>query len=93
MTAHIIFDALDPELPVTLSAKAIRFIREDIGFKGILMSDDICMKALHANINPEVKEEYLANLRSIAKQSLAAGCDIVLHCSGDIEEMQEIVTL
>lgn len=93
MTAHIIYDALDAEVPATLSAKAIRFIRQDIGFKGILMSDDICMKALHVNINYEIKEEYLANLKLVAKKSLEAGCDIVLHCSGDMEEMQAVVSL
>ena len=93
MTAHIIYDALDADLPATLSAKAIKFIRKDIGFKGILMSDDICMKALHVNINHQVKSEYLINLRLVAEQSLAAGCDLVLHCSGDIEEMQAVISL
>lgn len=93
MTAHIVYDALDAELPATLSRAAIKFIREDIGFKGILMSDDICMKALHVNINYDIKDKYLANLKLVAKQSLEAGCDIVLHCSGDIEEMQEIITI
>ena len=93
MTAHIIYDALDPDLPATLSSKAIKFIREDIGFKGVLMSDDICMKALHVNINYEIKEKYVENLRQVAKQSLEAGCDIVLHCSGDIEEMKAVITI
>lgn len=93
MTAHIIYDALDAESPATLSSTAIKFIRHDIGFKGILMSDDICMKALHMNINYEIKDEYLSNLKLVAQQSLEAGCDIVLHCSGDIEEMRVVVSL
>jgi len=93
MTAHIVYDALDAQLPATLSSRTIKFIREDIGFKGILMSDDICMKALHVNINYAIKDEYLANLKLVAKQSLEAGCDIALHCSGDIEEMQAVISL
>lgn len=78
MTAHITFHALDAELPVTLSPKAIRYIREVIGFDGMLMSDDLSMKAL--------KGDFTA----LTQQTLAAGCDLVLHCNGKMEEMTAI---
>lgn len=80
MTAHVIYTSLDPDLPVSLSKKAIAYIRNEIGFKGLIMSDDINMKALKGN------------LRDISEQVFAAGCDIVLHCSGDIAEMKEILS-
>jgi beta-glucosidase-like glycosyl hydrolase len=88
MTAHIIFDALDSKLPVTLSKEAIKFIRNDIGFKGLIMTDDLCMKALYENldITPE-------NVGKIALESLEAGCDILLHCNGDIKEIKEILKI
>lgn len=79
MTAHVIYTCLDKELPVSLSKKAISYIRNEIGFKGLIMSDDINMKALKGNI------------KDIADQVFSAGCDIVLHCSGNIDEMKEIL--
>jgi beta-glucosidase-like glycosyl hydrolase len=90
MTAHIIFDALDHILPVTISKKAINFIREDIGFKGILISDDICMHALHTGIDLNIKLEFIKSLSNVAKQAFDAGCDLICHCSGDIEEIQAV---
>ncbi len=89
MTAHIIFDALDPDLPVTLSKKAINFIRKEIGFTGILVSDDIGMLALHGEIKLG-KAEFINSLVIVTKQIINAGCDLVLHCSGDINEMKAI---
>jgi beta-N-acetylhexosaminidase len=78
MTAHIVFSAIDT-LPVTTSPTIItEVIRDFIGFDGLLMSDDVSMGALSGSIGE----------RSAA--ALAAGCDIVLHCNGKIEEMQEV---
>ncbi|MDH2326107.1 beta-N-acetylhexosaminidase [Cereibacter sp. SYSU M97828] len=73
MTAHIVFRAFD-DRPATCSPKMIRLIREEIGFDGLLMTDDISMEALAGTI-PE---------RTAA--ALAAGCDVVLHCNGDLAE-------
>lgn len=80
MTAHVIYNALDPKLPVTLSKKAIDYIRNNIGFKGLIMSDDLNMKALKGN------------LKDLSNQAIEAGCDILLHCSGNIDEMHEILS-
>jgi len=75
MTAHIVYEAIDPELPATLSATVIEtVIRRAIGFKGVLVSDDLCMKAL------------AGEPADLARQSLAAGCDLVLHCNGVLPE-------
>ncbi|MBY8977701.1 glycoside hydrolase family 3 protein [Rhodobacteraceae bacterium NNCM2] len=78
MTAHVIFDAIDADLPATLSPAAIRLIREQLGFDGLLMTDDLSMKAL------------TGPMENRARDSLAAGCDVVLHCNGDMAEMMEI---
>ncbi|WP_422038694.1 beta-N-acetylhexosaminidase [Roseibium sp.] len=76
MTAHIIYNAIDPETAGTQSAKVIQdVIRGEIGFEGCLMSDDISMKALGG--------DYVERSRKI----IAAGCDIVLHCNGEMSEM------
>jgi beta-N-acetylhexosaminidase len=80
MTAHIVYRAIDPEQPITLSVKGIeRVIRGEIGFRGELMSDDLGMKALRGELG------------DLALRTLAAGCDIVLHCSGVMDEMRRIV--
>ena len=79
MTAHVVFTALDPGLPATTSAIMInQVIRGFIGFSGALMTDDVSMGALAGPIAQRVR------------QSLAAGCDLVLHCNGDLAEMQEV---
>jgi beta-N-acetylhexosaminidase len=78
MTAHMIFDALDPNLPVTLSSNAVHYIREKIGFKNILLTDDLSMKALTGSFTEKVN------------QAQDAGCDVMLHCNGIMEEMKEI---
>ncbi|WP_292030465.1 beta-N-acetylhexosaminidase [Brevundimonas sp. UBA2416] len=75
MTAHVVFDAIDPKWPATTSKKAIRLMREPLGFGGLIMTDDLSMKALSGS------------LRERAEASLKAGCDVVLHCSGDLDEM------
>lgn len=79
MTAHVVFSALDPVHPATTSATIIeQVIRGLIGFQGLLMSDDVSMNALAGSIAERT--------RAIA----AAGCDMILHCNGDIDEMREV---
>jgi beta-N-acetylhexosaminidase len=80
MTAHIVFDALDPHLPATLSATVIQtVIRGQIGFKGVLVTDDLAMKALSGAP------------ADLAVRALAAGCDIALYCSGEFEPTQALL--
>lgn len=80
MTAHILYPALDAALPATLSPAVIEgHIRGAIGFGGLLVSDDLAMKALRGG------------LEALAGQALAAGCDLVLHCSGAIEESAAVL--
>jgi len=79
MTAHVVFTALDPAAPATLSAPIVQnVIRDSIGFDGLLMSDDISMGALSGTLG----ERTLA--------AIAAGCDVVLHCNGDMAEMEAV---
>ena len=79
MTAHVVFSALDPAHPATTSATIIeQVIRGMIGFQGLLMSDDVSMNALAGSIAERT--------RAI----VAAGCDMVLHCNGKLDEMQEV---
>jgi beta-N-acetylhexosaminidase len=80
MTAHIVYDTLDPHLPATLSATVIgTVIRGRIGFEGVLVTDDLAMKALSG---------VPADL---AIQALTAGCDIALYCSGDFAATQALL--
>jgi len=77
MTAHVVYGAIDGTGPATTSARVVTsVIRKDIGFDGLLMSDDLSMKALSGTI------------RERAERSIAAGCDVVLHCNGDLAEME-----
>jgi beta-N-acetylhexosaminidase len=79
MTAHVVFSALDPAHPATTSATIIaQVIRGVIGFQGLLMSDDVSMNALAGSIAERT--------RAI----IAAGCDIVLHCNGKLDEMRDV---
>lgn len=78
MTAHLVFTALDAANPATQSAEVIRVIREDIGFAGLLMTDDLNMQALSGSLGQR------------AARSIAAGCDIALHCNGEMAEMQAV---
>jgi beta-N-acetylhexosaminidase len=79
MTAHVVFTAIDPIAPATISATIVRdVIRDSIGFKGLLMSDDISMGALSGSITERTRA------------AIAAGCDVVLHCNGEMEEMRAV---
>lgn len=79
MTAHVVYTAVDPVEPATTSATVIReIIREWIGFDGALMTDDLSMGALSGT------------MESRTRASLAAGCDLVLHCNGRLDEMQAV---
>jgi beta-N-acetylhexosaminidase len=78
MTAHVLYTALDPERPATLSPEAIGAIRGEIGFDGLLMTDDIGMGALSGPVAAR------------ADAAIAAGCDVVLHCNGDLDEMEAV---
>lgn len=79
MTAHVVFSAIDRLAPATTSVTMVReVIRGSIGFAGLLMSDDVSMGALSGTIATR------------CTQALAAGCDVVLHCNGDLNEMREV---
>ena len=80
MTAHITYTAIDNK-PATLSSKTISVIRNEIGFNGLLLTDDLSMKALTGNFAERTTE------------SLNADCDIVLHCNGDMDEMKPIASV
>ncbi len=74
MTAHLVYEAIDDQ-PATISPKMMGLIREEIDFGGLIMTDDISMQALSGTLAE----------RSAA--SIAAGCDVILHCNGDFDEM------
>ena len=79
MTAHAVYSSVDAKTPVTLSRRAIdSLIRRDIGFDGLLMTDDLDMKAL------------TGRPRTLARKALDAGCDVVLQCSGDMAVMEKV---
>ena len=79
MTAHIVYTAIDEAAPATLSRIVIdSVIRGEIGFDGVLVSDDISMGALAGSFAERTR------------RALDAGCDLVLHCNGDMAEMEEI---
>ena len=79
MTAHVVFTAIDALAPATTSATLIHeVIRDWIGFQGLLMSDDVSMGALSGSIAER------------ARASIAAGCDLVLHCNGKLDEMRAV---
>jgi beta-N-acetylhexosaminidase len=81
MTAHVVYESIDPQRPATTSPKVIRdVIRGEIGFEGLLMSDDLSMKALDGPLSVR------------AKAALFAGCDLALHCNGDMEEMRDVAS-
>lgn len=78
MSAHIVFADIDPEGPATTSPKMMDVIREDIGFDGLLMTDDLSMEALSGTVAAR------------SKAAIAAGCDIILHCNGEPSEMEAV---
>jgi beta-N-acetylhexosaminidase len=79
MTAHVVFTAIDPVTPATTSVTMVReVIRGLIGFDGVLMTDDISMQALAGAIDAR------------CRAAIDAGCDVVLHCNGSLDEMQAV---
>src|SRR5450631_2353610 len=79
MTAHVVFSAIDPAHPATTSATIVtQVIRGVIGFQGLLMSDDVSMNALSGSIAERTRAIF------------AAGCDMVLHCNGKLDEMRDV---
>jgi beta-N-acetylhexosaminidase len=79
MTAHVVFSAIDPVHPATTSATIVeQVIRGVIGFQGLLMSDDVSMNALSGSIAERTRDIF------------SAGCDMVLHCNGKLEEMRRV---
>ena len=79
MTAHVVYEAIDPRRPATVSPRILHgVVRGEIGFEGLLITDDLSMSALSGA------------LRARAKAAFFAGCDIILHCNGKLDEMREI---
>src|SRR5262249_20642577 len=79
MTCHVVYRAIDPDRPATTSSIVINdIIRGELGFKGVLVSDDLSMEALRGDIGDR------------AKRARAAGCDLALHCNGKLEEMRAV---
>ncbi len=80
MTAHVIYAAVDPDRPATTSRMCFdEVIRGAIGFDGLVMGDDLSMKALSGSFADRARESFLA------------GCDVVLHCNGDMAEMRQVM--
>jgi beta-N-acetylhexosaminidase len=79
MTAHIVFDAVDPVRPATAAPDVIALIRDRIGFKGLLMTDDLSMEALSGSLGDR------------AAAGIAAGCDIALYCKGVRAEAEAVI--
>lgn len=81
MTAHVVYTAIDPIAPATTSVTLVReVIRGWLGFRGLLMSDDISMDALSGSIGER------------SRAAISAGCDVVLHCNGELAEMRAIAS-
>ncbi len=78
MTGHLLFKQIDPIYNATHSKKMIKLIRNNIGFKNIIITDDLSMKALKNNMKYRVKQSFIA------------GCNLVLHCNGNIKEMKVV---
>jgi beta-N-acetylhexosaminidase len=81
MTAHIVYTAIDPIAPATTSVTLVRdVIRDWLGFRGLLMGDDISMGALSGSIEER------------SRAAITAGCDLVLHCNGELDEMRAVAS-
>lgn len=79
MTAHVVYNAIDPDAPATLSSKVIKdIVRDELGFQGFLISDDVSMHAL------------TGDMAGRSRKSIKAGCDAILHCNGDMAEMRAL---
>ena len=81
MTAHIIFKSIDKINCITHSKTGIKYIRKKIGFKNLIISDDISMKALQYSFSENIKKAY------------KSGCNLVLHCNGNFDEMNKLATI
>ena len=81
MTAHIVFKSIDKNNCITQSKTGIEYIRNNIGFKNLIISDDISMKALKYSFNENVKKTF------------EAGCNLVLHCNGNLNEMNKLASI
>lgn len=82
MTAHVVYTAIDPDRPATVSPRVIKdVIRETIGFAGLLLSDDLSMQALQGTLGER------------AAAAFAAGIDIALHCNGDLAEARSVAAV
>lgn len=79
MTAHIVVPAFDAANPSTQSARMVRVIRDEIGFQGLLLTDDLTMQALSGSLGQRTA------------RAIAAGCDIALHCNGERAEMEQVL--
>jgi beta-N-acetylhexosaminidase len=80
MTAHVLYEAIDPKAALTVSAGGVKdIVRGHVGFDGLLLSDDLSMQALGGTLGER------------AGRALAAGCDIALHCNGKMDEMIEVM--
>jgi beta-N-acetylhexosaminidase len=80
MTAHIVYSSIDPRAPATMSSRVVaEVIRDEIGFDGVLVTDDLSMRALGGGLGERTR------------QALAAGCDLALHCNSDPGEMEDVV--
>lgn len=77
MTAHLVYEAIDNQ-PATVSPAMMQLIRDEIGFDGLIMTDDISMQALSGT------------LAERSEASIRAGCDVILHCNGNFDEMVEV---
>ncbi len=77
MTAHLVYDAID-DRPATISPAMMALIRNQIGFGGLIMTDDISMKALSGSLS------------ELSRASLAAGCDVILHCNGTFADRKAV---
>lgn len=77
MTAHLVYGEID-DRPATLSPVMMDLIRDEIGFDGLIMTDDVSMKALSGD------------LADLSRAAIAAGCDVVLHCNGSLEEKRKV---
>ena len=80
MTGHMIFESMGPK-PTTFCSEAVTFMRDWIGFNGLLITDDLSMNALSGDI------------ASRASRAISAGCDVVLHCNGDLAEMEAVAEM
>ena len=81
MTAHITFKSIDENYCITHSKKGIKYIRNKIGFKNLIITDDISMGALKYSFKENVEKAF------------KAGCNLVLHCNGNIKEMEHLAKI